>query len=55
MQNTPPDPSTQTTQHTSRRQFDERRFFDLLDYVAVRLFQLAMALAAMYQVLKAHI
>jgi membrane protein required for beta-lactamase induction len=38
-----------------RRRFDERKFFDRMDYIAVRLFLLVMALVGMYSVLKAHL
>ena len=38
-----------------RRRFDERRFFDRMDYIAFRLFLLALALVGMYSVLKAHL
>jgi hypothetical protein len=37
------------------RRFDDRQFFDRVDYIAFRLFLLAMALAAMYSALKSHL
>jgi membrane protein required for beta-lactamase induction len=52
--NSDPRPKGKPPGRRRRSRLDERKFFDRMDYIAVRLFLLAMALVGMYSVLKLH-